>query len=124
VSGGRLGDRNIYPASGEVVDREGKPIPLLKGARIEFDSQEAKKTASGTVDEQGHFQITTEKENDGAWLGKHRVLIARPFFGMDKPGPRSIPDRYGNFTTSGLEVTVEPKDNHFTLTVDRLKPGE
>jgi len=117
------GDQNIYPVSGEVVDPDGKPIPLLKGARIEFESLEAKKSASGTIDEQGHFRMTTEKTNDGAWLGKHRVLIGRPYVGADKQAPRSIFDKYESFDASGLEVTVEPKDNHVKLTVERLKGG-
>ena len=87
------GEQNIYPVEGRILDTEGKAIPGLNGATVEFESLEAKVSASGAIQEDGSFRLTTKRSGDGAWLGKHRVLIARHYPNPDTPTPRAIPPR-------------------------------
>ncbi len=119
VSG--CGQRQIYPVSGQVVDAEGNPITQMKGGAVEFQAVDARASANSSLDEQGRFRLTTEKPGDGAHLGKHRVAIMRPYFGPERPAPHVIDPRYESFETSGLEVTVEPKNNEIVLRVERVK---
>lgn len=115
-------NRSIYPVEGQVVDMDGKPITELKGCSVEFDSLEAKKSATGTIDEHGKFCMTTERDGDGAWLGRHRVLISRPEWETDsRPKPRVILEKYETFEKSKLEATVEARSNSIELKVERVK---
>jgi hypothetical protein len=111
----------IYPVEGVVVDAKDQPIKELKGSVVEFDSLEEKISANGVIDEHGKFKLTTKTPGDGAWLGKHRVLIARGEVEVDVKTPRVILSKYEAFETSGLEATVEAKSNHITLKVERIK---
>jgi len=113
--------KNIYPVHGQVVDPEGKPISGMKGAAIEFQSLEAKLSANASVDDNGRFHLTTDSPGDGAHIGKHRVAIIRPYLGPETPAAHVIDPKYERFDTSGLEVTVEPKDNRIQLKVERYR---
>ena len=93
----------------------------LKDATVEFESLEAKVSASGAIQEDGSFRLTTEQPGDGAWLGKHKVLIARHYPNPDTAAPRVIHSRYESFETSGLEAEVEAKSNTIVFKVERLK---
>lgn len=112
--------RTIYPVEGRIVDPDGQPIPGLKDGAVEFESLEARSSASGDIREDGTFRLTTDNPGDGAWLGRHRVLIARRYLEPDRPAPRVIDRKYEQYETSGLEVTVKPENNTITLTVERL----
>lgn len=115
------GGKPIYPVEGHVLDLDGKPIPGLTGATVEFESLEAKVSASGGITEDGTFRLTTERREDGAWLGKHRVLIARHEPNPDTKPPRAIPAKYESFETSGLTADVKAESNRITFKVERLK---
>jgi hypothetical protein len=115
------GKEPIYPVEGKVLDKEGKAFPDLAGSTVEFDSLEAKVSASGTIQEDGSFQLSTKKQNDGAWVGKHKVLIGRKFFNVDTPAPRVIPAKYEDYATSELTAEVKPGKNTIIFHVDRIK---
>jgi hypothetical protein len=119
VSAMGCGDHTFYPFQGRLVDRDGQPITGLKGCSVMFESMEEKLSAEGTIDEQGRFFMRTRTANDGARLGKHRVLITRPYRGADKPLPRVIDEKYEHFDSSGLEAVVEPKNNEIRWTLER-----
>lgn len=107
----------LRPQTGKV-----KEETTLKGCSVEFDSLEAKKSATGTIDEHGKFRMTTQRPGDGAWLGKHRVLITRPETETDaRPKPRIILEKYEKFETSQLNATVERQANTIKLEVERVK---
>jgi hypothetical protein len=115
------GSKKIYPVHGKIVDSEGKAIAGLKGGAVEAEAVDAKASANGSIKEDGTFQLTTERPSDGAYLGKHRIAIMRPYLGPEQPAPHVIDPKYEKIETSGLEITVEPKENSVTLTVDRVK---
>jgi hypothetical protein len=111
----------IYPVRGRIVDPEGKAITGLKGGAVEFEAVDVKASANGPIEEDGTFRLTTERPGDGAHLGRHRVAITRPYFGPEKPAPYVIDPKYERFDTSGLDVTVGPKDNEVRLVVGRYR---
>jgi hypothetical protein len=114
------GTSNIYPVEGQIVDAQGQPVTGLKGGAVEFESVEVKASASGDIGPDGRFRMTTDRPGDGAHLGKHRVLVARPYFDPDTPAPRVIDAKYEQYETAELEVMVEPRRNVITLTVERV----
>ncbi len=118
---GGCGKQTVYPVSGTIVDADGKPITELKGGAVEFESLEGKSSANGSIDENGKFRLTSKTPGDGAELGKHRVVITRPYIGPENPVPHVILPKYEKHGSSGLEVTVEPKNNVIELKVERIK---
>lgn len=115
------GSKSIYPVHGKIVDADGQPMTDLKGGAVEFDGGDSKTSANAAIGEDGSFQLSTSRAGDGAHVGKHRVAITRRYLGPENPVPAIIEPRYEKFETSGLEVTVEPKDNEVKLTVQRVK---
>lgn len=115
------GNRTIYPVRGQLVDTDGNPVKELVNGSVEFDGAGSKTSANSSIAEDGTFKLTTASPGDGAHLGKHRVAITRPYKGPENPVPPVIDTKYEKFETSGLEVTVEPKDNDVKLTVQRVK---
>ena len=65
---------STYPAEGFVRFPDGKP---LAGGWILFESPDGL-IARGMIDENGAFQLGTQREGDGAVIGKHRVSISPP----------------------------------------------
>ena len=77
--------------------------------------------ATGQIDAEGKFRLTTRKANDGALAGRHKVLIASPDRESDeKRTKRPLDKKYESFDTSGLEATVTPGAK-VTLKIDRPK---
>jgi hypothetical protein len=101
--------------------------PLTAGV-VEFDSvtDDPKRhaVARGKVEPDGTFRLSTYREGDGAVEGRHRVVVMpAPVLAEDmrpgQPPPRpNVHPRFGNYETSGLEVTVKPGRNEVTLTVE------
>ena len=113
--------QTVFPVSGTLVDMEGKPITEMKGGAVEFEALDGKSSANGGIDEHGKFRLTSKTPGDGAELGKYRVVVTRPYVGPENPVPHVILPKYEKHESSGLEVTVEPKDNVIELKVERVK---
>ncbi|MFW5692608.1 MAG: hypothetical protein ACOCWL_00185 [Thermoguttaceae bacterium] len=128
MCGCRSGRETTYPVSG-VVRFEGQP---LTDCRIMFRPEQGP-VASGRLDEEGRFQLSTYGSGDGAVAGVHRVWLAPPEtefdmsddeleFGQDasrlrKPPP--FPAKYLSFATSELTADVQAEANEFEFV---LKP--
>ena len=115
------GDRT-YPVEGQVNFKGEGPARELAGFTVDFelDSDEKKAGATGVIKEDGTFTVGTHKGNDGALLGKHRVALSPPVADDDHPRVRSpIPDHYGSFQNSGLEVEIKAERNKVVLEVER-----
>lgn len=85
-------------------------------------SDDGKATARGEVGNDGSCKLTTTNPNDGAVLGHHMVMVAKPPLKGDPDVPYrgpQIADKFANFTTSGLEITVteDESKNVFPLKV-------
>lgn len=115
------GGEKIYPVDGKIVDEQGAPVTELRGGTVEFEAQESKLSATGSIDNEGRFVMTTHKKGDGALLGKHRVIIMQPAGDIDRPLPRIIARKYESFDSSGLAATVEAKKNQLEFKVERAK---
>ena len=61
-----------YPVEGKVRFDDGT-APTF--GSIEFYHAGQKINARGTIDKQGNFTVATYKENDGAILGEHKIVI-------------------------------------------------
>ena len=73
------------------------------------------KGASGQIQPDGRFELTTLKPGDGAVPGKYKVIVVvKPKY----TGPAfSIPVKYTSASTTPLEATVEKgKTYDFVLT--------
>jgi hypothetical protein len=103
---------------------------------VTFLSKDAPRSATGTTDAAGHFELGTNDVGDGAAPGRHSVAIvwAGPADEVvpgneqiiDDPAqlpkpPIEIPKKYGNPETSGLVQDV-PEGGVQGLTID-LKAG-
>lgn len=120
-----------YPVSG-TVKFNGTP---LEGATVVFQSNGTQTQAAvGRTDKDGHFQMRTFEEGDGAIAGDHRVAITC----VKTEGPADgtnldeadvviketslIPTEYGNAQKSGLTATVKTdQENVVTFALEDKK---
>ena len=116
------GNPKRHPVQGKVKFPDGK---LLTTGIVEFQAMdhETPVTATGTITPEGTFELGTFSLNDGAIAGRHRVVVLGGEIGTDIERPWLLPSqqvdpRYGDFKTSGLEITVEPKENDITIEVN------
>ncbi|MEN6407496.1 MAG: hypothetical protein ABFC77_13625 [Thermoguttaceae bacterium] len=123
ATGCRRSDRSpVAPATGKVLFNS-KPLQF---GMVMFVS-DVGRPASGVIQSDGTFQLTTYQKNDGAVIGHHRVAItcnespktAEPDAG---PGPSLIPTKYNEYTTSGLEAIVKDKNEPFVFELTGKAP--
>ncbi len=123
------GQLPTYRAGGKVTFTDGNP---LEGGMVTLRAIEAPKpiSARGDIQPDGTFQLSTFSEADGALEGEHQVAIQPPPppVGIDRDKIRTLPpppfdEKYMEFETSGLTVTVTRKaaDNDFPIEIERAK---
>ena len=120
---GGCGDSGIetYPVTGLVVLQDDTPV---KFGRIEFYHADHDLTASGTIQEDGTFELGTYSEADGAPAGKHAVAITQLIMlGESGITPHDhgthIASHYSDYDSSGIELTVEASGNNsFRIVVE------
>ena len=120
---------STYPVHGKVVFKDNQAAATeLVDYVVTLESVDGKVGASGVVKPDGTFDISTHKPGDGAVPGKHRVALNPPATHELIEGPEAkppaplIPDKYGTFDTSGLEVTVDRSGQEVVVPVDRAGP--
>ena len=105
------------PVSGTVT-LDGRPLPsgyvVVPAAKGRM--------ASGKIQPDGTFVLTTYDEGDGAQVGTHPVIVNElpldEFSSVPKEQRMPIPARYGSAGTSGLSIEVKPgEDNFLELTL-------
>src|SRR2546421_7771910 len=97
------GGPRFYPVEGSVVYEDGSPAVELAGGEVSLESVTDKKNAAGEIRKDGSFRIRAPLGQDGVPAGAYRVLIRPPEGRRDSP----IDRKYGQYTTSGIEVTVK-----------------
>jgi hypothetical protein len=115
------GTGKTYPVRGKVVFKDGTP---LTGGLVRFQPVDEKIQVSprGDIQQNGTFKLGTYKEDDGAFPGKYQVAVTPPprRKQREKPVEKAIIDqRYERYETSGLEFEVMPRNNDFTIEVDK-----
>jgi hypothetical protein len=114
-----------YPVRGRVVFENDQPAVGLAGGFVTFQSVDENVSAQGPIQADATFVLTTFKKGDGALPGPHRVIVTPPPYVGSETGairPPLLNPRYSNPSSSGLEVTVEPKSNDVTLRLKRDRP--
>lgn len=111
-----------HPVRGQVVYKgDGKPLP--GGVVIWFESTTPPyERASGVVDREGSFYLSTTRDGSGAIEGEHRIRF-EPIVPYAEPSAeaalaRTLPPRYREFRTSGLKEVIQPGQNRFTIEVE------
>jgi hypothetical protein len=100
----------IVPVAGQVLI-DGKPLPhgFVQVAPEGF------RAASGPVDYDGRFRLTTLKPNDGCVLGSHRVTVVG-VQSIDGTSQRwHAPKKYADITSSDLTITIEGETDSLTI---------
>ncbi|MBN2294302.1 MAG: hypothetical protein JXM70_17875 [Pirellulales bacterium] len=102
------------PVSGQVLVDE-QPLP---GGFVRIVPANGR-AATGQIDAQGHFSLTTYDKNDGCMPGTHNVEVT--FIDTSNPNVyRSlIPEKYNNADTSGLSVTIDGPTDDLTIRITR-----
>src|SRR5262245_52525983 len=107
-----------YPVRGVVVYEDGQPVRELAGGSVTFNpAEQGRAIASGSIEEDGSFVLSSKREGDGAVAGKHQAVIEPPGLEtQNADAPRRRPLRaIIDPATAVQEVTVEPKSNTLTL---------
>ncbi len=121
------GGQRAYPVEGTVVFADGKPVTGLAGGSVLFNSDEARLSGNGEIDQEGRFRVTMRRKDDGLPPGTYQVAVMPPDpdEGDDAPAKRRrkpvIDPRFHDLTTSKLVVTIKPERNDLKLTVEPPK---
>lgn len=123
------GGPRVVPVSGQVIYK-GRPVD---GATVTFSSPTANVAAYATTGPDGRFAMTTRTPRDGAFPGPQLVAVRKidilnkgkpgaDYASSSEPAPELvvkwlIPERYGDFKTSKLQVTV-PDAGTADLTIE------
>lgn len=114
----------IHPVKGQVIWKDTQqPAGELAGSLISFEQAETQTSARGQVQPDGSFQLTTNRENDGAKIGEHVILLME-IGRLPQPSdptklmPGKIPPRYAT-RESDLRAVIKPGLNQPTIEVER-----
>jgi hypothetical protein len=98
----------LVPVKGKVTY---KGRPLTSGV-VHFESDGYGRAATGKLQSDGSYTLTTLKEGDGVVAGEHLVTIG----GFDKPlaSDRTL-KKYGSKRDSGLTAEVDAEHTEFNF---------
>lgn len=113
----------LYPVTGKVMFSDGTPLTVGGGVMFQsINTQDAKITldATGLINEDGTFEMSTGDLGPGVAAGEYRALVraARDIEKNPMYPPPSIDPRFNRFQTSGLKFTVTEGENDFTIVVE------
>jgi hypothetical protein len=120
---GGCGSQGFYPVHGKLVyaDTE-EPVKELAGFEVIFTSEKLGKSARGTIQKDGSFQLGTVKDNDGALPGEYVVTLTQPFREPERPyvGDRVVDRAYEDPAKTDLKAAVQPQKNEFQFKLRRI----
>jgi hypothetical protein len=100
-----------------------EPVKELAGFDVVFTSEKLHVSSRGVIQEDGTFQLSTTKDNDGTPPGEYVVTVTQPFRQPDRPyvGDRVVEIEYEDPSTSDLRAEVKKGDkNEFTFKLRRI----
>jgi hypothetical protein len=118
------GGKGPYPVRGKLVYEDtGQPVKELSGFDVTFTSEKLGVSARGTINEDGEFQLTTRKDNDGAPPGEYVVILTQPHRKPERPyiGDPVVDLAYEDPEKSDLKAEVKAEPNDFTFKLRRIK---
>lgn len=102
-----------YPVSGSVRFADGSPV---KTGTIELGGNGSRWTASGEIQRDGSFSLTTVKKGDGAVPGDYKIVIRQmvlaylPAQGGHDHG-KLVSEHYRDYKSTDLKVTIKAGEN-------------
>jgi hypothetical protein len=96
------------PVAGK-ISYKGKP--LTQGTVTFAPEDGFGREASGPIQSDGSFTLSTFKTGDGAVPGVHRVAVT----GTGKNGKELIPPKFRNTSSSRVEVEVKPGQSEYVV---------
>ena len=115
------GERSVHPVRGHVQALDGRRPTF---GTVEFKADAGGQIATGRIEQDGSFCLSTFENGDGAVAGRHRAIIVQVVNTEHLPLDRhhhvlDIHPRYARYETSGLEFTTEPGgQNNLEIVVD------
>jgi hypothetical protein len=102
-----------YPVSGTIRFADGSPV---KTGTIELGGNGSRWTASGEIQRDGSFVLTTVKPGDGAVPGEYKIVIRQMVLAYLKAEGghdhgKLVADRYRDYKTTDLKATVQAGEN-------------
>jgi hypothetical protein len=104
------------------VTYKGKPVPH---GSVTFMPTGSGPSATGEIQSDGTYTLTTYSSGDGAILGSHKVMVVAM---QDMSGrlpeertplpPPIVPDRYTNPATTPLTAEVKDEENTIDLNLE------
>jgi hypothetical protein len=124
VACGCAGPNDAYPVKGTVF-LDGQPATELAGGTVTFDSAELHKSASGEIQADGTYHLSSLKKDDGAVPGTYQVTVSPPESApASERGKHSSPVKSAAFVEpKDLTVTVERTTNDIPIKLQRHKTG-
>jgi hypothetical protein len=122
---GSSNELDMVPIRGEVT-YNGQPV--TEGSVVYIPVESTGRQATGKIQPDGSFQLTTREANDGAVVGEYKIVVhavKAPWEEMpsreemEKRGRQPIvmtyivPERYANPETSGLTDNVDSSHSGF-----------
>jgi hypothetical protein len=124
---GCSGREPTYPVTGKVLYK-GEGTPAVSGIYVVFEStKDPYPRAMGKINTDGSFTLSTDRPDNGAIQGPHRICIqptSADGAGMDLTPQisKKIDPKYFEFRTSGLTYDIKPGENKDILVeVERPK---
>jgi len=110
---------NVAPVKGKVT-HQGQPV---KGGSITFQPVGVEgtkagvkgKPATGEVKDDGTFVLSTYGKEDGAVVGKHRVMYMPAIAGAQSYGEKPKPSPYARLAPKEKEVDIKPGSNEISI---------
>ncbi len=94
------------PVKGTVTYK-GKP---LTGGTIRFEPEDGGREASGNIEPDGSFSLSTFGSADGAVAGTHKVAVEPP-----SGQPKALPAKYKSAASSGIVLEVSPGKTEYVV---------
>jgi hypothetical protein len=110
-NGDSLPKLQVFEVKGQVLLADGKPLP---SGWISFVPKGGLPiTPSAKIAADGSFSLVTGGSGEGAPTGDYKVRIEAPELRSDPKTRKTIlPNKYTDEDSSGIVVTVLPKENH------------
>lgn len=114
-------ERSVHPVKGHVRSADGRRATF---GTVEFKAEDGGQIASGRIEQDGSFRLSTFGDGDGAVAGRHRAIIVQVVNTEHLPLEKhhhvlDVHPRYARYATSGLEFTVDPGGtNDIEIVVD------
>ena len=129
MAGCGSGNPRTYQVTGSIRFEDGSP---MRTGYVEFQPTAGGTSARARVDSDGSFTLGTFNDTDGAPVGEYVAIVTQSNPPIDpkevrKLGPEHeshadsvqvVSLKYASRSTSNLKFNVEPKKNHFDLTVE------